>query len=475
MNELLFENKIEKEAFENILALNQIKKCDNEIEKYTNEINNLNIEMKDILKNEDVNEEYVEKIHKYKSVLTNLEGDNGRISELDSTIADNESKIEEYQAKITQAENALESLKREIFETVDPSKVIDCQNEIETTNVKLNELNEIVNQLISENTPLLIEREYLCTKNNGMDSNIPSFNKEEIQNDLERISKVFEEEISKLALPIRENIEFCQKKIRNREIEIEKFKARKESVIESYPNSIQLDVEKAYLDINSLLNELNLIENKTVFNDMSIFEDTEESTDIETEEKTEEITEEVEESKDTENKIENIKDEMVLLEEEETSSEEEVEVPTIEEKTEEPKEEIEEPKEDITEEPEKTEEVPTEVEEETKEVEEIPVIEEQSQVEPEKTSEEENNENEEIGSVSYVLSDGESLINIAEKVYPSKDNWEAIYYFNKDAIDKYLISNGISDDFDTIKELANDTSLFTGIKLEIPTDYNYKI
>jgi len=82
---------------------------------------------------------------------------------------------------------------------------------------------------------------------------------------------------------------------------------------------------------------------------------------------------------------------------------------------------------------------------------------------------------EEIGSVSYVLSDGESLMNIAEKVYPSKDNWQAIYYFNKDAIDNYLVSNGISNDFDTVKELANDTNLFTGIKLEIPTDYNYKI
>ena len=42
-------------------------------------------------------------------------------------------------------------------------------------------------------------------------------------------------------------------------------------------------------------------------------------------------------------------------------------------------------------------------------------------------------------------------------------------------VDKYLVSNGISSDFDTIKELASDTSLFTGIKLEIPTDYNYKI
>ena len=87
----------------------------------------------------------------------------------------------------------------------------------------------------------------------------------------------------------------------------------------------------------------------------------------------------------------------------------------------------------------------------------------------------ETEENDEIESVSYVLSDGESLANIAEKVYPNKDNWEAIYYFNKEAIDKYLVSNGISNDFDTIKELAEDTNIFTGVKLEIPTDYNYKI
>jgi len=33
----------------------------------------------------------------------------------------------------------------------------------------------------------------------------------------------------------------------------------------------------------------------------------------------------------------------------------------------------------------------------------------------------------------------------------------------------------LNSDFDTVKELANDTTLFTGIQLEIPTDYNYKI
>ena len=175
-------------------------------------------------------------------------------------------------------------------------------------------------------------------------------------------------------LPIRENIEFCQKKINNREIEIEKLIERKNNVIENYPNSINLNIESAYNDISLILEELELTKIKIEVPENNIFDEAEMDA----------VTEIVEE-----------------------------------------------------------------------EIEEI--------VE------------EEIGSVSYVLSDGESMMNIAEKVYPSKDNWEAIYYFNKEAIDSFLVSNGLSSDFDTIKELANDTTLFTGIKLEIPTDYNYKI
>ena len=49
MNELLFGEIKEKEALENLLALNQIKKCDKEIEKYTNEIKEQNEEMMNIL------------------------------------------------------------------------------------------------------------------------------------------------------------------------------------------------------------------------------------------------------------------------------------------------------------------------------------------------------------------------------------------------------------------------------------------
>ena len=79
-----------------------------------------------------------------------------------------------------------------------------------------------------------------------------------------------------------------------------------------------------------------------------------------------------------------------------------------------------------------------------------------------------------IGSVPYIFSEGESLESIAEKVYPSKDCWKAIYNYNKEEIDSYLTANGISSDEDSIKTLAADKYLFAGIQLNIPTDANYK-
>lgn len=442
MKELLFDNIIEKEALENLLALNQIKKCDNEINKYTNEINEQTEKMIEILKDEEIDESYVEKIYKYKSILNNLDGDNGRIQELESIIEENENRINEFQDRINEIEEKLEELKREIFETDDPSKVIECQNEIESNNVRLNDLNDILNGLISDNTPLLIEKEYLIAKNNDFDFNIPNYNKKEITSDLDEITKEFNKKIEKLDLPVRENIEFCQKKIKNRELEIEKLLDRKNNVIENYPNSVTVDVESAYNDLSNVLNDLELSRSKIEVPEANIFD-----AEIE-EETTEEVVEEeietpvVKEEKDIKEGLSSIDEEI----------EEEV---TIEEPTHE-----------------------TEVSEETtEEVVEEPVVVEEEVTEPEEveTATEEKKNEEEIGSVSYVLSDGESMMNIAEKVYPSKDNWEAIYYFNKDAIDNFLVSNGLSNDFETIKELANDTTLFTGIQLEIPTDYNYKI
>lgn len=435
MKELLFGNNIEKEALENILALNQIKKCDKEIEKYTNEIKIQNDEMKKILKDEDIDEECVEKIHKYKNLLNNMNEDTGRISELNEKVSENESKINDYQKQIDELNNKSEDLKKEIFETDNSEKIIDCQNEIENNNVKLNELNELLDKLISDNTPLMIEREYLVAKNSDYDFNIPNYNKKEISADLEKLTKEFNDAIEKLDLPIRENIEFCQKKIKNREIEIDKFNKRKSEVMEAFPDAIKTDISIAMSNLKDLLGELDLTYGTIVVEEKNIFD--EEPTTEEPEE-----TEKVEETVVEEPK-EDIKDEISSLD-----NEEEITEPTTDESEETKK-----------------------VEDEVIEPEDIPTIKEETTDEEPVVPEKE----EEIGSVSYVLSDGESLANIAEKVYPSKDNWEAIYYFNKDAIDKYLVSNGISNDFDTIKELSTDTSLFTGIKLEIPTDYNYKI
>lgn len=435
MKELLFGNNIEKEALENILALNQIKKCDKEIEKYTNEIKIQNDEMKKILKDEDIDEECVEKIHKYKNLLNNMNEDTGRISELNEKVSENESKINDYQKQIDELNNKSEELKKEIFETDNSEKIIDCQNEIENNNVKLNELNEILDKLISDNTPLMIEREYLVAKNSDYDFNIPNYNKKEISTDLEKLTKEFNDAIERLDLPIRENIEFCQKKIKNREIEIDKFNKRKSEVMEAFPDAIKTDISIAMSNLKDLLGELDLTYGTIVVEEKNIFD--EEPTTDEPEE-----TEKVEETVVEEPK-EDIKDEISSLD-----NEEEITEATTDESEETKK-----------------------VEEEVIEPEDIPTIKEETTDEEPVVPEKE----EEIGSVSYVLSDGESLANIAEKVYPSKDNWEAIYYFNKDAIDKYLVSNGISNDFDTIKELSTDTSLFTGIKLEIPTDYNYKI
>ena len=74
---------------------------------------------------------------------------------------------------------------------------------------------------------------------------------------------------------------------------------------------------------------------------------------------------------------------------------------------------------------------------------------------------------------SPFFNDTDNIIKKAVDKYDAAGGLLSVEF--KETIDKYLVSNGISNDFDTIKELASDTSLFTGIKLEIPTDYNYKI
>ena len=420
MSELLFESIIEKEALENILALNQIKKYDKEIEKYTKEINEQKEEMISILKNEDIDETYVEKIYKYKNIINNIDGDNDRISFLQAEIDKNEERINEFQEKIIEVENELNNLKKEIFETNDPSRVIECQNAIENNNVRLNDLNDILNGLVSDNTPLLIEKEYLIAKNNDFDFNIPNYNKNDISCDLDKIKNEFDSAISKLDLPIRENIEFCQKKISNRELEIEKYLSKKREVINAFPNAVSIDLGKAYQDIDKLLCELGISCKCEKIDEKNIFDDEETTIDKDIE------NEPVEEK--------NMKEEMNFFA---TDDEQEPVKIEINDDSEE------------------------EIEDASKEVE-------------ENDTEEPVDQDDEIESVSYVLSDGESLSNIAEKVYPSKENWEAIYYYNKETIDNFLISNGLNSDFETIKGLADDTNIFAGIKLEIPTDYSYK-
>ena len=451
MNELLFGNINEKESLENILAYNQIKKCDTEINKYTEEIENQKEEMKNILKSENVDEEYVEKIHKYKSVLKNMSGDNSRIAELDELIENNEIRIQEFQSKIVETEDSMNVLKENIYNTNDPSEVIDYQNQIENLNVRLNDLNDILNQLISDNTPLLIEKEYLIAKNGDTELNIPKYNKDEVNKHLSNLEAEFSALIEKLELSVRENIEFCQKKIKNRENEIEKLNRRKDCVINSYPNALNVDIETEYNNVKTLLDELNL----------KVKTDEEQSLDLNEDVIDENLTEEVVEDipQEISDIADNMIDEMGDLDFEEETDEIPQEVPTevVETKEESPIEET------------PVIEAPEENKEET------PAVVTEEPVQEETPVEEEKSDSDEVASVTYVLSAGESLSNIAEKVYPSKENWLAIYYFNKETIDKYLVSNGISNDIDTITELANDTNLFTGIKLEIPTDYNYKI
>ena len=453
MNELLFENINEKESLENILAYNQIKKCDNEINKYKEEIELQKEEMKNILKNENVDEEYVEKIHKYKNVLKNMSGDSSRISELEDLIETNEKRIEEFQLKITETENNMSALKENIYNTENPAEVIECQNQIENLNVRLNDLNDILNQLISDNTPLLIEREYLVAKNGDNDLNIPKYNKEEVNKQILSLEEEFKNAIEELELPVRENIEFCQKKIKNRELEIEKYNHRKESVINSFPNALNVDIEKEYNNIETLLQELNLKVKNEEYSEIN--EETEEQRNMF--EIPDEMPEEISDYTDDminemgDLDFEDVKEDESIVSSEESVSEIEVPEEVIEDENKE-----------------------QENKKETSENLEVPQEQEKKPEEATAVSEE-SSETEEIASVSYVLSDGESLANIAEKVYPSKDNWLAIYYFNKDIIDKYLVSNGISNDIETVKELSIDTNLFTGIKLEIPTDYNYKI
>ena len=254
MSELLFENTLIKESLENLLALNQINKYELEIDKYAKEIRSLQAEMAEILKKENIDEEVVNRIYTYRTILSSLDDENDRLQEIDETLEINQKRIKELQDRIDETEAKLEELKTEIFETTDPERIIECQNEIENNNVRLNDLTEILDAVTGENTPLLVEKEYLSAKNDEGDFNIPSNNKQELSKDLSKTEEEFNKALEKLPLPIREEIEFCQKKIQNREIEIQKFTTKKESVINAFPEACSTNVKEAHDAINLLKN-----------------------------------------------------------------------------------------------------------------------------------------------------------------------------------------------------------------------------
>lgn len=465
MKELLFSCKEEKIALENVLAFNQIRKCDEGINKYNEEIVDLKEEIRDILLNEDITENYVDLMANYKKEIKELDTGNSRILELDKKIKCNDEKIDGFNEKIKELESELEAMKRVIFDSDDAKVIVDTQNKIEITNRRLSDLYDLVENLNNDNTTILIEKEFIKSKNFESDFNTPEVIKVEISNELERLNLEFENVCSGLDLAVRENIEFCMKKINNREKEIAKFEDRKYNIISEYPDARDLDFSSEIDKLDNLFDELDCC-----FDGCDCDCDCDECMNCDCDEHAEcECTledncgcncfeeNEVEENEElTDSKDVDITTDMVHVES--------IEKPEIELK------EV------------HDENVSNMEETENKEI----VIEDVSTNDEDENHEEEKFDDSEevevddsnsfstIGSVPYIFSEGESLESIAEKVYPSKDCWEAIYNYNKEEIDSYLTANGISNDEDSIKTLATDKYLFAGIQLNIPTDANYK-
>lgn len=452
MNELLFSCQSDRLSLENILAYNQIKKCDKGIEKYCEEISLLKKEISDILASQGIKENYVEIISKYKEQLKNIESNESRSKELDYQIKINDEKINNFNLKIKELEAELEELKRNVFEANDAKEIVDSQNEIESVSKKLVDLYDLVENVSNDNTANLIELEFI--KNKG-DSSIETndLEKVELSNELHRISVEFDDVVRELELSVRENIEFCMKKINNREKEIVKYEDRKSNIVAEYPKSLNLDYQSEFAKLSNLFDELGLQNSSVVEKSTSFDSSLEKTEEIKTEEKLVEPEQIKEET--------NIFD---IPEEEEEVKEEKVE-------------------DEIEEEPTHIENDMIKVESIEKPDIELKEVEEASQdVQQEEPLEEDDSDDvsvdnssfSTIGSVPYIFSEGESLESIAEKVYPSKDCWEAIYNYNKEEINSYLTANGMSCDDETIKALASDKYLFAGIQLNIPTDCNYR-
>ena len=470
MKELLFSCKSEKLALENVLAYNQIRKCDEGIYKYEDEIVELKEEIHNILDEQGIKENYIDLIASYKNELKELDNGKTRTLELDRKIKLNDEKINGFNAKIKELEAELESMKRIIFDSDDAKVIVETQNKIEITNKRLSDLYELVENLNNDNTTLLIEKEFIKNRSFESDFNTPEVIKVEISNELQKVTMEFERVIQDLDLAVREDIEFCMKKINNREKEIAKFEDRKANIVSEYPDALDLDFDAEIDKLDNLFEELDSCFDDLCEGDCSLChacnDDTcdcgcgDEHCDCEDEcDCTEDDNcgcscrseVEIEDSNDGDEEYTDVKDVTI-----ETDM---VQVESIEK----PNLELREVSES------------SEVIEKTEEVEKEDDNEEDIKIDnSDETEIEESNSFSTIGSVPYIFSEGESLESIAEKVYPSKDNWKAIYNYNKEEIDSYLTANGISSDEESIKTLAGDKYLFAGIQLNIPTDANYK-
>lgn len=456
MKELLFTCPSEKKALENVLAYNQIRKCDEGINKYEVEICDLKSEISDILNEQGIYENYIDIMSNYKKEIKELDTGKNRVLELDSKIRCNDEKINGFNVKIKELESDLEDMKRIIFDSDDAKIIVETQNKIEITNKRLSDLYELVENLSNDNTTLLIEKEFIRNRSFESDFNTPEVLKVELSNELQKVSIEFERAIQELDLAVREDIEFCMKKINNREKEISKFEDRKSNILASYPEALGLDFDAEIDKLDNLFAELDLC-----FDDCCCeCDDCDCDCDCGGSD-----CNCVEGCECGENCNCTEEDNCGCIKEEnDVKLEENVEVETDMVKV----ETIEKPEIELREINEAAE-IETEVNSE--EV----VVDVQEDEEKETVLEEKDETSfSTIGSVPYIFSEGESLESIAEKVYPSKDCWEAIYNYNKEEIDSYLTANGISNDEESIKTLAADKYLFAGIQLNIPTDANYK-
>lgn len=71
---------------------------------------------------------------------------------------------------------------------------------------------------------------------------------------------------------------------------------------------------------------------------------------------------------------------------------------------------------------------------------------------------------EEVETIPFVLQNGMSLVTASEVAYDNQDYWNYIYTTNKEAIDKFLTSKGMTF-YDGIE---NNTSIFEGLTINIP-------